>query len=272
MRALVNDKGLAKLSARLRESLPQFTHDPIDALMAPQEALDFLLMAAGLKPTYVIRGFDPPGWRDLIRGLASQVGAKAIEGPGWTAENPYDGRPEWAQELFGGSWSEPPCDALYVTGDSSVAREVEKICRTGGHPSVEQEARLLGYPQCCVTSHYDKQRHFAGALESAFLRTANGDLDKIRRMVQEDTAVELTPDEQTAMDRISSVSVVPFSSVNMCPRCNSSSTSPAKRQAEKSRRFLEKLDPILASWVSQAHRKAHGAPEQSDPLRELFGV
>jgi len=244
-------KDLHGVSARLRALLPDLRGP--DLIMVPQEILDLLLALAGRKPVYLMRGFGPPGWAERVVSLARRHKAVAQWGPMWTAANPYEGSPAWLAELAGHSWDNPRGEALYVTMDREIAREVREINAAGGRVTVEQEARLLGYPPCCVEYSYAKHRAFKALLVRACTRIAGGDEVVIRRMIAEDEAITLTDQEQAEMAAITALHMASYTSVNMCPACHEEPDSPARRLSRANEDFAWEVDATLVGMVRRAH-------------------
>lgn len=231
---------------------PQWTS--ADHIMAPQEALDLMLMLRRQKPVYLVRGFNPPGWTEWLERLAAATsGLRLLHGPMWTAEDPHDGLPDWVREVLGRSWSEPLGDALYLTRMPEAATAVIAVNAAGGRPTIQMEAWLLGYPECCVRHHYDKHRRFGMLVASIFRRVTDGDVQKAREFVAADTTVTLTEEERAAMNEMEAIDVAPFTSVNMCPACARDGDSPAQYLGRRQEEFAWLEDPALAGMIGRAH-------------------
>ena len=123
---------------------------------AGQEAIDFIAMMAGLKPVYVSgRGFEHEGWHAAVLELAASNGLYVVAGPYWEAGRESSDLPGWFVERVRKGIDEGR--AHYVTKARAAADEI-KAFADGGRPTIEQEARLLGFPVCCVEAHYAIRR------------------------------------------------------------------------------------------------------------------
>ena len=138
-----------------------------------QEILDFLAMAAGLKPVFLLgRGLDSPQWVADASGLAGDFGFHVVQGPYWDA-TPFGKFPNWYRDHTVVQLA--PFRATYVCSSNETAHEIDSINDAGGRLSMSTEARLLGYPACCVVAHYDRAVRYHQAIFSILKRFAGGD-------------------------------------------------------------------------------------------------
>ncbi len=209
---------------RLADSL-----DPAaDAAVIAQESLDFLAMVGGLKPVYLLgRGFDRPQWVAGVLGIARELGLAAIEGRLWDAAPLGTEFPDWYRRHTGAELARHT--AHYLCGPAAVARKVRRIAATGSL-TVAREARLLGYPECCVAAHYRRTLAFHRATLAVLARAAGG---------------------QAALDAAGAVTPCPFTSLNMCDPCAASAHGPAAELALAYARLARDVDPALAKRLAE---------------------
>ena len=201
--------------------------DPYVSATAGQEALDFVAMAAGLKPVYVTgRGFDEPLWSDTLLEVAQTGGFHVVAGPYWQAVPPDKSLPEWftapsRKRLTAGQ-------AFYVAKRRSVAAERAALA-SGVQPTVEQEARFMGFPECCVSAHYETARALERASFEMIEKRAGGEELEMRRLADGDEPVLPEPDdERTRLAKALQVRPAPYTSLNMCADCAAEPQSPGQ--------------------------------------------
>ena len=194
-------------------------------------------------------GFDDPEWVAGVETLAQGMKLNVISGPKWHAEPEYAGLPDWYTKMR----APGPAEHLvvYVCKSRSVAGQVRAVC-TSGMISMEQEARLLGYPSCCVRDHYRMARMFDEGLALMLHRTARGDEDEMRRIVREDEQmIAETEQEKTLLDEATVQRPAPFTSLNMCPACTGDPDTPAMRMSRQYEVLARAVDPSLVSEISR---------------------
>lgn len=148
------DKPVLRSTLKKLRALPLDRTNHPNLMMAPQEMLDFLAMRAGLKPVHLLgRGFDDRDWIDGALAMARKAGLHVIEGPMWNAKPPEEAFPTWYRDHL--KATEPVGNVHYICHTKGTAEAVEK---SFANPpiSMDDEARLLGYPPCCVRAHYDR--------------------------------------------------------------------------------------------------------------------
>ncbi len=195
---------------------------------AGQEAIDFVAMMAGLKPVYVSgRGFDEEGWHAAVLELAASNGLYVVAGPYWEAGRSSSDLPDWFTERMRKGLDEGR--AHYVTKARAAADELKELAE-GTRPTVEREARLLGFPLCCVEAHYAGAAAFEGAVFEMLSRRADGDEAGIRRLVEGDEPVRPETDEERALlSAAMSVNPARNTSLNMCEKCAADPDSPGAK-------------------------------------------
>ena len=233
---------------RLRGLMKKLYAAPIDwndryiGATADQEALDFVAMAAGLKPVYVTgRGFVDPRWRDTVLGIAQAAAFHVVVGPYWQSVPPDPDLPAWFTEPARSRLAEG--EAHYIAKTKSIAAELAALSARGGQPTVTQEARLLGFPECCVAAHYAT----AAALEHAHLelirKRAGGEEAEMRRLAAASRPVlPETEEERARLAAALQVRPAPHTSLNMCAACGADPHGPAQalsaRYAELGRALM----------------------------------
>lgn len=215
------------------------------AVTAAQEALDFLAMLAGLKPVFLLgRGFNDPAWIDGVRDLARTQKLHVIEGPYWDAAAGTDGLPDWfvahVRAAFAGR------TAWYVCRSRAAAEEVREVCETGT-PTVAQEARLLGFPVCCVAEHYARNVDYQRVWLDILRRKAAGDEAEMKRLLADGAALDPeSVDERDRLEAAMAVTPCPFTSINMCAACAAGEDTPAKTLSRRYRELAAEIDQGLA--------------------------
>lgn len=245
------DKARLRNAARKLDAARAAFPDPADRIEAAQEALDFLAMAVGLKPVLLLgRGLDATPWLRAVLQLAIDRGFHVVEGPCWEAEIALEGLPGWYAERTAAAIS--GMRAHYVCKARATARAVAAACR-GGAPTVDEEARLLGYPPCCVAAHYRRARAWHGAWLAMLTRVAGGDEAAMRRLFDDNVRLEPdTDDESGALEAATTFRRAPFTSVNMCADCETAPDSSAMALAARYRALAETVAPELARVLAVA--------------------
>ena len=196
--------------------------------MATQEAIDFVAMMAGVKPVYITgRGFDHDGWRAAVLELAASNRLYVVPGAYWEAVRPPSDLPGWFVEIGRRGLAEGR--AHYIAKGRAVADELKAIAEEG-RPGIAQEARLLGFPVCCVESHYDAAAAFERATFEILSRRADGDEAEMKRIAEGPEPVRPESEEEHML-LTTAVSVRParYTSLNMCERCAADPASPGAR-------------------------------------------
>ena len=120
--------------------------------------------------------------------------------------------PSWYLEHTRAAFAEHR--AWYICRARAVADEVADICETAV-VTVEQEARLLNYPECCVCAHYHRAAEYQAVWLNILRRKASGDDAKAAEMLLNSAPLEPENDEdlkrlEAAMQTVP----VPFTSIN----------------------------------------------------------
>lgn len=216
--------------------------DPVDPGGLAQETLDFLAMAAGLKPVLLLgRGLEAPQWIEGATALARDFGFHAVHGPFWDA-TPFGKFPGWYRDHTVTQLS--PYRAVYVCSSGDTAQEIETINEAGGRLSMTAEAHLLGYPVCCVVAHYDRAVRYHQAIFAILKRLAGGDGVQMQALLRGGAALTpKTQDEIAHMEAAFDVQPASFGSWNQCPYCARNDGSPSAELSRKYQSLAESIDP-----------------------------
>jgi hypothetical protein len=230
---------------RLRRALRVLQAIPVaaeDATVAAQEALDFLALLAGMKPVYVGgRGFGDPRWIAGVCELAVVNRLHHVEGPAWQSDEPLRGLPEWY--VAEGRATLLKARVTYLCKTRATQAAVQAACSTGA-PTIAEEARLLGFPECCVAAHHARLRVFHDMTLAILERRSNGDIAKMQELLNADAPLEpQTEDERAWLESATALVSAPFTSLNMCEACARSPTSPAMKLAKRYGDLAAAIDP-----------------------------
>ncbi|MDA1324648.1 MAG: hypothetical protein O3C34_07870 [Proteobacteria bacterium] len=214
-----------------------------------QEILDFLAMAAGLKPVFVLgRGLDSQRWVDGAAGLAEEFGFYVVRGILWDA-TPFDKFPRWYRDYTVERFA--ALRAVYVCSSAETAEEIESINEAGGRLSMSAEARLLGYPECCVAAHHVSAGRYHQAILSIVKRLAGGDRARMQALLRSDVPLfPKTARESANMEDMFLLDPAPFGSWNQCRSCAEDDHSPSAKLSEKYRALAETTDLELSRTLS----------------------
>lgn len=216
-----------------------------------QAGLDFLAMAAGLKPVFLAgRGLDAPAWLAAIGDLAGELGFHVLTGPLWDA-TPFGKFPGWYRDHALAPLA--PLRAVYVCPSDETAREVADINAGGGRLAMTTEARLLGYPDCCVVAHYNRAVHYHNAVFAILNRLARGDAARMQALLTGGAALAPKTDREIAdMEAAFDLHPAPFGSWNRCPFCARTDDSPSARLSHRYEALARRIDPALAEALEIA--------------------
>ncbi len=242
---------LTRVAARLKDLTGAGPTSPEEA----QEALDFLAVAAGLKPVFVAgRGAGDSGWRDAVGNIAASEGLAVSRGPlweatPWTPPEARNGIPEWYRE--GCARQLARRDALYICGSGPDADAVSTVNTAAGRLTIDDEARLLGYPECCVAAHYERAICYHRATMSMLRRLGANDETRMRALFEGGANMApATQEELDDLDAAFDIRPAPFGSWNMCAKCADDPGSPSARLSARYRKLAgdawPELEGILA--------------------------
>lgn len=245
---------LRKLRASIAEPVA-----PEDAEAMAQDLLDFLAVQAGIKPVQMLAQ-DHGGayWNAAIVDMAERYGFAIIEGPQWRVGS-YDQFPDWLREHVHDTLSNTR--HRYVCRDRRTAREVSELCGSGV-AAVEQEARLLNYPRCCVERHHERSVQYFEVFLANLRRHAQNDEAAARLLAEGYTISDLTPDEAKAVRELVAGAPAPFTSFQACEGCMAAgSGSPAQFKVREALQLARAVDEQLletlcpAGWLDEVRRR-----------------
>lgn len=246
----------AKLRNALRklQTIPSDRSDPYDAHLSAQEALDLLSVMAGLKPVMLLgRGYDDTAWIKGVLKVAADAKLHVVEGPFWDAgadAGTGADLPDWYLDHTRRAFAEHR--AWYICRARAVADEVAGICETAAI-TVSQEARLLGYPECCVRGHYARAADYQRVWLDLLRRKAGGDEAKAIELLASNEPLEPeTEDDRKRLRAAMRTVPVPFTSINACQACiDGGPGAPANLKSLEGRKFAGEVDKGLAAVLSR---------------------
>lgn len=201
----------ARLRSALRklEAVPFTDGDPYSPAAAPQEMLDFLAMLSGIKPVCLVgHGMDDPVWCSGVIDVAKGMGLRIEEGPFWKRDTPSF-LPEWLVE--NSEAEDASKTAFYVCRTKKTRDEVAQINKTGGRLPADIEARLLGYPLCCVQAYHSRVMDHERLYRLLLERISGNDEKEMKRLVFDDVSMwPETADEIALATSAHRTHIIPF--------------------------------------------------------------
>lgn len=237
--------------AKLRNALKKMRRiSAPDPVAAAQEALDLLSTMAGIKPVALLgRGYGSAAWLEGLLGVAGEAGLHVVQGPYWDA-GADAGLPDWYVERARRSLA--GLRAYYVCRARAVAAEVAAVPENGA-VSVEQEARLLGYPECCVRGYYRAAAAHQRVWMDMARTRAGGDEEAAAQLL--DSGEKIAPEteeEKRRLEEAAKVAPVPFASFNACEACAAGGPdSPAALKSRQAYAFAAAIDRDLVAVLSR---------------------
>jgi len=212
-----------------------------------QDGLDLLAVAAGLKPVCLLgRGFADAAWLGAAEALARDLRLSTLTAACWHPAPRDPDFPNWYRAALKARRAHQT--AVHVWRDDARGERVRRLC-ADGRVTPEDEAALLGYPECCVVQHH-AQTHALEQLTVALVtRLAGDDIAHRQRLVA--GGVTPTPRSETEWRQLEAATAIapqPYSSVNRCAACARDPGRPAGRLGELYRNLARRLDyPPLAT-------------------------
>ena len=237
--------------SRLRNTLKKLSsHAPgnEDPHASAQEALDFLSMMAGKKPVMLLgRGYNEQTWIKGVLQIALDAKLHVIEGPFWDASADAGAGsffPDWYLDHTRAAFADHR--AWYICRARNVANEVAEIFETAAI-TVEQEARLLNYPECCVRTHYERAADYQGIWLDLLLRKVDGDEVKAMEFLVENRQIEPETAEDLKRLEVAMRTIpAPFTSINACDACvDGGPDAPANVKSLEGRKLAGDIDEGL---------------------------
>jgi hypothetical protein len=216
-----------------------------DRVETGQEMLDLLAVLDGLKPVFLHgRGLDDPAWIAGVVEIARGLGLRIIQGPCWNPLPPDETFPRWYVECIAAEIA--PHRPFYICKAPVIVREVEEICAAGGRPTIEQEAALLGYPECCVAAHHAQMAAYHRYVIARIEEMAAGDVAQARTLYGAE--IDLAPrtdDEQDILDFALDIVPCPFGSWDACPQCQEEDDGPSAELSDDYQALAVEVDEGL---------------------------
>jgi len=214
-----------------------------DTLIATEletECLDFIAMVSGLKPVFLLgRGVDHPEWVEGVISLSEDLELNVSKGPFWDA-TPYGSLPSWYKKHCQKELSH--LQAFYIASGKETVSAVSRINKASGRLGMSEEARLLGYPDCCVAAHYHRALRYHRATISILKRLAKGNEGQMHSLLTGGANfAPATKEEIADFEEAFSIYPATHGSWNMCSRCVSNPDSLSKKLSTAYRNLLGKL-------------------------------
>src|ERR1700687_838532 len=150
--------------------VPIDRREPHAKVVSAQDALEFAAMLLGIKPVFLLgRGFDDQAWISAMRQTALDLGVGFAEDVYWNVDDSKIDMPAWFRDLRITRERAP-----YVSAASGALSEIRQISARGWVTPVE-EARLLGYPKCCVEDYHHRALVTDETFFRAVMRIARGE-------------------------------------------------------------------------------------------------
>lgn len=211
-----------------------------------QDTLELAALLAGMKPVFLLgRGFDDLTWVSQIKKIAADLRLEIVEDSCWNVDLSGLHFPEWYRRMRNNQ-----DQAVYITRNREAVSEILKISARGW-VSPEEEARLLGYPMCCVEGSHKERRALAEGFFLAALEAADGDEERARAVILADTKFQLPEEFTTRMEAALTHDQCPFTSIFMCPACAANPESPARTLSDRYAKLAKDLDSDLFKALKQ---------------------
>lgn len=240
--------------------VPVDRRDPHAKMVSAQDTLEFAATLLGIKPVFLLgRGFDDPAWVSAVKGIAAKIGvAVMVEDAFWNPNYSSLDLPAWYRELRVNHGR-----ATYLSPARGLASEIRAIsARRWVSPA--EEARLLGYPLCCVENRHRCLLLGEDTFFRAAMRAANGDEAEARRMILADVEFEFEGELAARIEEAMELRPCRFTSVYMCPRCAARDRSPARNLSKQYAKLAKDLDPALFEELDQAWALTDRAASERD--------
>ena len=217
-------------------------------MVAAQDTLEFAAMLLGIKPVFLLgRGFDDHMWVSGVKGIAAKLGVAAIiEDAYWDNDYSKLDLPSWYREIRRSHQR-----ATYICADRGLVSEIRKISARGW-VSPAEEARLLGYPLCCVEDHHQRMLVMAETFFRGAMLAAKGNEAEARENILADVQFELEGELAARMKEAMESRMCRFTSVHMCPGCAATPRSPAGILSKQYTKLASDLDLALFEELDQA--------------------
>lgn len=180
-----------------------------DFASAWQDGLDLLGTLAGVKPACLL--YANCSWAEPMAGLARSLGLERLDFATQYPARFSEALPTWYLEaLDGRSVLLLPRDRL----GGALAVTASRFIAPGA------EARLLGYPECCVRAHQEQSLAFANFWVELAQRFAGGDETRLSELARSGWLPSPRDDgERNRMLDALAADIEPMTSINRCPAC-----------------------------------------------------
>jgi hypothetical protein len=205
-------------------------------------------MRAGIKPVALLgRGFDDRLWIEGAVAIAQKAGLHIIEGPMWNTGPEDKSLPDWFRKHVKATGATDGLTYICRTHASS-----EAVKRSFESLTMGEEARLLGYPLCCVRAHYERDALLNSTFYKLVERAAKGDVAEMKRILAEDVGVSPeTAEEKAAFNRATTFVPAKFTSFHMCDGCATDPESPANRLSLEYKELAESIGAEFATEIAK---------------------
>jgi hypothetical protein len=220
-----------------------------------QEILDVLAALSGLKPVCVLgRGLDDKGWIANVSDIAATIGLHVAGGPLWDAM-------PWAATFRGTKlpdWYVDHCRdelaqhrAVYIWRTQAAGSAAQIVNASGGKLSIADEARLLGFPECCVAAFYQRALRYHGATISMLGRYGRNDEKQMRALMEGEGNMSPSTEQEIAdLQAAFAIQPAPFGSWNMCDSCIASDAGPSANLSMRYRELAAAVDQEIVAALS----------------------
>lgn len=250
--------------ARLRQLWDELLGVPLDEVNQGsvrerrQQALDFVAMAAGLRPVYPIGcGFGDPGWVAGARAAATARSYRIVTGPPFRHVAPGGDLPDWFVKIH--EDNRIPQTVDYVCRSRDAVERVEAMIRAAVITPAD-EAWSTGYPKCCIAERHNSLREAVVRLYD-LIRTSSDDPVEIARRYRELDVPEDAVTEEFVSEIVPLLGhpCLPLTSLAPCDTC-ATGQGPAARVVEAHVALALAVD---RAWVEAV------LDEMEDDLGEL---
>jgi hypothetical protein len=243
-------KPLLRSTLKKLRALPLDETNHANVMMAPQEMLDCLALRSNMKSVWLLgRGFEDQEWIEGAAAMASKAGFHVVRGPLWDAKTDDETLPAWYREHL--KAQKPAGEAVYICRTKAIADEVENSFRNPPI-TIEQEARLLGYPRCCVREHYERDSLLDHTFYKMLERQSMGDVQEMQRLLREDAEVSAqTVEEQEAIKKATEFTPAPYTSFHMCPACIAGTEQPGPKLSKRFEELAKSIDDTLSAEIAR---------------------
>jgi hypothetical protein len=220
-----------------------------------QEILDVLAALSGLKPVCGLgRGLDHKGWIANVSGVSAEIGLHVAGGPLWDAMPwvaTFRGAklPDWYVDHCRGELNQHR--AVYIWRTQAAGSAVQIVNAAGGRLSIADEARLLGFPECCVAAFYQRALRYHAATLSMMGRYGASDAIQMRALMERGTNMAPSTKQEIAdLQAAFAIQPAPFGSWNMCDSCVASEAGPSANLSMRYRELAAAVDGEIVAALS----------------------